>query len=195
MTPIYIDRDWWLTDHWDEAMQFLDQSLTSRIQQVQYLMSLRNILSLKVIDGDTLEAIYELDSIENIYAHRAIRLTGIDTPEKKLPAGKLVKQFVETWVHKYGPSLRILTIDTDKYNGRIIGDIVRLADNKVAEQLSHTLLLNQFAKKYSGQSAKKPWTPLELDTIERQLGNVVTISNYGLYEWIPCSHPKPIPME
>jgi hypothetical protein len=176
-------------------MQSLNQNLTSRIQQVQYPMNLRNILSLKVIDGDTLEAIYELDSIENIYAHRAIRLTGIDTPEKKLPAGKLVKEFVETWVHKYGPSLKILTIDTDKYNGRIIGDIVRLADNKVVEQLSHTLLLNQFAKSYSGRSAKKPWTPQELEVIESRLNDVVTISNYGLYEWIPCSHPKPIPME
>jgi hypothetical protein len=160
-------------------------------------MSLRNILSLKVIDGDTLEAVYELDSIERIYVHRAIRLSGIDTPEKNTQAGKLVKQFVESWVDKYRKTLRILTLDTDKYNGRIIGDIVRVESsfNTPVERLSLTLTDNRFAKSYNGRSAKTPWTPQELEIIESRLSDVVTLSIRSLHEWIPCSHPKPIPME
>jgi hypothetical protein len=160
-------------------------------------MNLRNILSLVVIDGDTLEAVYELDAIERIYVHRAIRLSGIDTPEKNTQAGKLVKQFVESWVDKYRKTLRILTLDTDKYNGRIIGDIVRVESsfNTPVERLSLRLSDDRYAKPYNGRSAKTPWTLQELELIERGLSNVVTISNYGLYEWIPCTNPKPIPTE
>jgi endonuclease YncB( thermonuclease family) len=154
-------------------------------------MPLNQLLSLKVIDGDTLEAIYLLDSIENVYVHRGIRLIGIDTPEKNTHAGMLVKHFVESWVKQHRESLKILTISSDKYNGRTVGDICRIVNNKVVELLTATLLSQQLAKSYSGKTAKKPWTPQELDFISDKLGKTITTQNYELFEWIPCSDPKP----
>lgn len=154
-------------------------------------MPLHQILSLKVIDGDTLEAVYLLDNIENIYVHRGIRLTGIDTPEKHTHAGMMVKQFVESWIKQHRESLQILTITSDKFNGRTVGDICRVVNNKVVEMLSAILLSNEFAKPFSGKVAKTPWYPEELDIISARLSKAVPTQNYELFEWIPCSDPKP----
>lgn len=196
MTGFAFDSTWLLDCHWDETMQSIKQSITSQLQQQHSLtMPLHQILSLKVIDGDTLEAIYELDTIEGIYIHRGIRLTGIDTPEKNTHAGALVKQFVESWIKEHRESLKILTISTDKFNGRTVGDIVRVVTNKMVESLSGLLLHNGLAKKFTGKVAKTPWTPQELDFVCKQLSENFTTQNYELFEWIPCSDPKPIILE
>jgi endonuclease YncB( thermonuclease family) len=155
-------------------------------------MSIHQILSLKVIDGDTLEAIYELDTIEGIYVHRGLRLTGIDTPEKNTQAGRLVKQFVESWVKQNRQDLQIMTVSSDKFNGRTVGDIIRIVSNKMVDSLSGLLIHKGLAKPYNGRTAKIPWTPQELDRICEQLNKTVTTQNYELFEWIPCIDPKPL---
>jgi endonuclease YncB( thermonuclease family) len=155
-------------------------------------MSIHQILSLKVIDGDTLEAIYELDTIEGIYVHRGLRLTGIDTPEKNTQAGRLVKQFVESWVKQNRQDLQIMTVSSDKFNGRTVGDIIRIVSNKMVDSLSGLLIHKGLAKSYNGRTAKIPWTPQELDRICEQLNKTVTTQNYELFEWIPCTDPKPL---
>jgi len=43
--------------------------------------------------------------------------------------------------------------------------------------------------------SKTPWTPQELDFVCKQLSIKFTTQNYELFEWIPCSDPKPIILE
>jgi hypothetical protein len=135
------------------------------------------IHSIRVIDGDTVEAMVAgTDFFKNDYKLLSIRIYGIDTPEKNTVAGKLVKQVV---IQKLGSFKQpIVKYDAeDKFSGRGVGDIlddyairsVTLLVSTVRPQvpLSKFLLDNGLARPYYG-GKKKPWTDKELLEVERK---------------------------
>lgn len=123
------------------------------------------VQQLRVIDGDTVEAlIYE--PVADCYLHRAIRLYGIDTPEKNTLAGKLVKLYVQQWIEKNSKNLEFVYVSKDKFSGRIVGTL----ENTV-ESLQQSLFSMNLAKEYYG-GTKKPWTLEELLRITRTLENL-----------------------
>lgn len=123
------------------------------------------VQQLRVIDGDTVEAmIYE--PVADCYLHRAIRLYGIDTPEKNTLAGRLVKLYVQQWIEKHSKDLEFVYVSKDKFSGRIVGTL----ENTV-ESLQSSLFSMNLAKEYYG-GTKKPWTLEELLRITRTLENL-----------------------
>jgi hypothetical protein len=138
------------------------------------------IHSIRVIDGDTVEAMVAgTDFFKNDYKLLSIRIYGIDTPEKNTVAGKLVKQVV---IQKLGSFKQpIVTYHAeDKFSGRGVGDIaddnatvqsVSLLVSTVNPQipLSKFLLDNGLARPYYG-GKKKPWTDNELTEVVNNCG-------------------------
>jgi endonuclease YncB( thermonuclease family) len=123
------------------------------------------VQQLRVIDGDTVEAlIYE--PVADCYLHRAIRLYGIDTPEKNTLAGKLVKLYVHQWIEKHTKNLEFVYVSKDKFSGRVVGRL----ENPI-ESLQHALFSRNLAKEYYG-GTKKHWTLEELLRITRTLENL-----------------------
>ena len=135
--------------------------------------------SVRVLDGDTVEVVFDLGVWEKRLRH--IRLEGIDTPESFRPksqhkelekrVGVLVKCVVEEWIHEneneaecrfYGTSTK-----KPKYAKRSIGSFyAQSQDDESVTMLSlgDYLLGLGLAKPYQG--GKRDWTEDELRKIE-----------------------------
>ncbi len=116
----------------------------------------------KVIDGDSIEAVLDLGF--NIFHRVAIRLSGIDTPEKNTPEGKLVKTYVEEWF-KTG-TFTVNSKELDKY-GRVLGTITRV-NGEYTVELGSLLISKGFARVYNGEK-KVDWTEAQLTNIREAL--------------------------
>lgn len=129
---------------------------------------------LKVKDGDTLEVLMKLSSDSCLKF--AVRVYGIDTPEKTLrsgtsekekKAGLLVKKYV-TDFYKDQSYIYIKVIDYEKWGGRYLAEVYTNSERK--HTLSHHLVHKKFAKEYHGDKKEK-WTDKELDYIISKLEN------------------------
>lgn len=144
--------------------------------------------ALSVIDGDTLNCILPTDPFPGMFVQKHLRLYGIDTPEKNTQAGQIVMSFVKQWIEEHTRTLRIQYIKPDKFNGRFVGQVLRLVkyDNgqNSSECLAGYLLDKKMAKPFSGQEAKTPWTKEELDWIVLQFGNQAFDTSHPLEEWV-----------
>jgi len=124
----------------------------------------------EVYDGDTLTAIY---MIKKVPIKIRVRLFGIDAPElrgkgvSKLESevGKLVGEFVRSWIHKYSKILYIKIQRFDKYGGRFIGDIFA-RENGIDVSLATMLLQKNFVVPYQGQKKIK-WTEVKLKKLRK----------------------------
>ena len=131
------------------------------------------VLSIRVIDGDTVEA--TLDLGDGISAIRSLRIPNIDAPERSTVAGKAVALVVQAWADSAIRQGRLMAdwFGRDKF-GRGLGDlyfhppmsaptraVVAVAD----ERLSTYLLAHGLARPYTGDK-KQPWSDAELATVE-----------------------------
>ncbi len=125
------------------------------------------IHSIRVIDGDTVEAMVAGEGFfKDDYKLLSIRIYGVDTPEKNTLAGKLVKQVVIQTLASYKePGVRYST--QDKYAGRGVGEIVNITGPGYESSLGKFLFEQGLAKAYFG-GTKKPWTDKELLEVERK---------------------------
>lgn len=115
----------------------------------------------RVVDGDTI--------VVQLSLRYLLRLSGIDTPELRIPeeneAAEIVRDAVQWWLaQQTNPS--IVVSDHDKYGGRVIGDIIGNGG------LCGWLLARGMAKPYAG-GKKQPWTEGELRAILVQRGEYV----------------------
>ena len=107
----------------------------------------------RVVDGDTVRVHVHVWPGE--YHEVAIRIGGIDTPElhAKTTCERQMafraKQFTEQFVT--GKALRVLNIQPDKYNDRMVADL-----EAEGEDLKLALLKAGLARSYDG-GAKPPW--------------------------------------
>jgi hypothetical protein len=149
-----------------------------------------SIHSIRVIDGDTVEAMVAgTEFFKNDYKLLSIRIYGVDTPEKSTLAGKLVKQVVIQTLASYKQPMVIYATE-DKFSGRGVGDIVD-GPNQTWPTLGKFLFEHGLARAYYG-GAKKPWTDKELLEVEKKCSlllpeyhdeqiRVATISNDQQY--------------
>jgi hypothetical protein len=125
-----------------------------------------SIHSIRVIDGDTVEAMVAgTEFFKNDYKLLSIRIYGVDTPEKNTLAGKLVKQVVIQTLASYKQPMVIYATE-DKYAGRGVGDILD-GPNKTWPTLASFLFEHGLARAYYG-GTKKPWTDKELLEVEKK---------------------------
>lgn len=109
----------------------------------------------RVIDGDTIQLTLDLGF--NIFYKVEVRISGLDTPEKNTPEGKIVKAKVEKWLT--GKTLILESRELDKF-GRVLGEV----RTDAGESLNKWLLENQLARVYNGEK-KIPWTDAQIKTI------------------------------
>lgn len=117
--------------------------------------------SVRVLDGDTVEIMGEV--WENIYIKAKVRINSVDTPELSTVAGKLVKQEVVKRLN--GNSATIVYVESDKYSGRFVGDVL-IGNGK--EPLSKWLFEKGYCKTYDG-GTKSKWTDEELNRIVKSI--------------------------
>lgn len=121
------------------------------------------VASVVMVDGDTQDIV--LDRGWKVAQGVTTRIAGVDAPEIRTAAGKLVSQLVERWLNiivSTAYRLRWLSRELDMY-GRSLGDYV---DRQTGDTLSKYLLDNGLAKVFDGKKAREPWTDVELKTIE-----------------------------
>lgn len=114
----------------------------------------------KVIDGDTLDVMFDLGF--KIQTWERCRLAGIDAPEsrttdlKEKQYGIAAKQFVEDWL-KCQPKLWARTTKDDKF-GRML---VEIYSDSSSVSLN-TLMINEgYAWGYTGETKAKDFTLLD----------------------------------
>jgi len=114
----------------------------------------------KVIDGDTLDVMFDLGF--KIQTWERCRLAGIDAPEsrttdlKEKQYGIAAKQFVEDWL-KCQPKLWARTTKDDKY-GRMLVEIY--SDSSIVSL--NSLMINEgYAWGYMGETKAKDFTLLD----------------------------------
>ena len=107
------------------------------------------LTSYRVIDGDTVEILVDLGF--NISHKVAIRLRGVNTPEKRgvqAEAGKKVTTVVENWfIDNVERGIKCLVYSLDKFNGRALGDFYYEDSD---HHLSSYLLENGLGVEYDG---------------------------------------------
>ena len=108
---------------------------------------------LKVIDGDTLDVMIDLGF--NIKMKERVRLLGVDTPEvfgpKTVTEGKAASDFTKTWVETQQKLKGRFELHSKKYDarekyGRVLGTIKFVSEAGTVEDLSETLIKNNFIK-------------------------------------------------
>ena len=121
-----------------------------------------NAQVLKVIDGDTLDLFIDLGF--NVGFNTRIRMIGIDTPEKKFPYGKVVKDYLTNLLE--GNKIYLDVTKKDKY-GRYLGLVyLNESDNVSVNEL---LINENMAKAYHGASRADIWTEEELAQISHDM--------------------------
>lgn len=128
------------------------------------------ILTYRVIDGDTVEAVCDLgwDATKKV----AIRLQGINAPETnrktERAAGKLVELMVRYWLGLF-PSrdLTAVSYKKDMYYGCVVGDILYTGDEEEWDgSLTEFLLRFNVVDKLTKTGRRKPMTAKRLKQIE-----------------------------
>lgn len=107
-----------------------------------------------ITDGDTFRVIVDLGF--RLQVSYAVRLNGIDTPERSTLAGRYVREVTRHWIALQN-KLLVRSVAADKYEGRFVG--VVYGDD--GESLSDYLLENDLAKPYDG-GRKLAWSDSEL---------------------------------
>jgi len=112
-----------------------------------------NILSVRVIDGDTVECYLDLGFR---LSHKvAVRLNGINAPEprgREAEAGVVARTFVDQWFNRHGLSnIHCVSIGLDKYGGRIIGNFIAQPGIDQHYTLTTDLISEGLAKPYHGK--------------------------------------------
>lgn len=107
-----------------------------------------------ITDGDTFRVIVDLGF--RLQVSYAVRLNGIDTPERSTLAGRYVREVTRHWIALQN-KLLVRSVAADKYEGRFVG--VVYGDD--GESLSDYLLENGLAKPYDG-GRKLAWSGSEL---------------------------------
>jgi endonuclease YncB( thermonuclease family) len=119
-----------------------------------FKFNIKDIVS--VTDGDT--CTMNVDLGFKLTYKVNVRVSGIDTPEKSTPEGKIVKKKVEEWFTQ-GSDFTLESHSLDKY-GRVLGDI----RNGKNVSLSAYLIDNQLGRYYKGDK-KVAWTKAEIENI------------------------------
>ncbi|WBX78031.1 thermonuclease family protein [Tenacibaculum ovolyticum] len=109
-----------------------------------------------VIDGDTIEVLYENKPIH-------IRLAHIDCPEKKQPFGKKSKQFVSNEI--FGKKVKIIHSGKWHWN-RLIAEVYY--DNN--KNLNKELISNGLAMHFKKYSKDKKYSELEIEAKNSKIG-------------------------
>lgn len=110
-----------------------------------------NAKIVRVIDGDTIEAMIDLGF--NVSIKVPVRLYGIDTPETRTlnaeekKAGLVSKERLKALLPE-GKSFYLTSKKIEKY-GRILGDIKLTQDSELT--VSQTLIKEGLAKEYYGE--------------------------------------------
>lgn len=107
---------------------------------------------LRVVDGDTLDALILLDPESGTWVQRALRLDKAGTPETRGPEyakGHIAKNAVKDLVARYGKGA-VVKIRRGKYAGRILAT-VHLGDRGSTVNLSRLLIDEGLAKPYGGR--------------------------------------------
>lgn len=134
-----------------------------------------SILDYSVVDGDTVGTL--LDMGFDTYSQRSCRLYGIDVPESRTYAGRLVTQVVQAWFSKQERLLAI-SISKDKYDGRYVGLIRGSEPKQVTFTYVTDLIITQkLGYPYFG-GTKRIWVPEELDRVAELA--VATLNEYGV---------------
>jgi len=109
----------------------------------------------RVIDGDTFEGHYLTRRGDPMYV--CVRTSGINAPEKRTVAGRLVAEVVRRLIE--GMIIRVRLLSWGTYRGRVIG----------CASYADRLLGRGLAKPYSGDGRKPKWSDAELAAVERIL--------------------------
>lgn len=104
---------------------------------------------LRVVDGDTLDV--RITVWLGQYLQTRVRLSGIDTPEKRgkcaeekklaLEAQQALQKYIETG------AVVLKNVTTGKYAGRVLADV----ETASGQPLSELLIQNGFARPYQGK--------------------------------------------
>lgn len=108
-----------------------------------------------VIDGDTVCGMYMAHADDKTPICLAVRLDGVDTPEKNTPQGVYCKMQVENLLQ--GKTVQLYVCKWDKWGGRIDGALF-LEDGRSVSQM---LLDCHLARPYRGER-KPEWTREQL---------------------------------
>lgn len=130
----------------------------------EMIFEVREVIDVR--DGDTF--VFELDHGRKIYSEVVMRLQGVDCPERKTRAGKLIRVWAGKWLVA-GGRLRAVskTWDPEIY-GRISGDVIR----EDGVFLTGALMALGLAKRSKG---KRPvWSSDELAAAERACEEAVS---------------------
>ena len=126
----------------------------------------RELIKWRVIDGDTVEAVFRASTSEpwlgivlldnfDITVKRSVRVRGVDTPEMRTSCDEERRQairalqFVEAAAVK---GLRIDDVEDDKFAGRVLATVI-MADGT---RLDHALIANKLGRSYEG-GKRQPW--------------------------------------
>lgn len=122
------------------------------------------VLDYRVVDGDSTKA--TLDVGFHFTKRADCRVLGIDAPESKTDAGKLVTQVCEIWMSQAFDTGNLFWVsnDVDKY-GRSLGDFYEYGSAQLP--LGNFLLLHGLARPYDG-GTRYSWLPSDLEHV-RQL--------------------------
>jgi hypothetical protein len=143
----------------------------------------------KAVDGDTIKV--SLDAGFGVTLKYSCRLFGVDCPERRTTAGKIIKSIVSTWIFSRVGPLICTSLHKGKYAGRFIGTLEELKTEpkkgyghkcKQEQNLSKFLLDQKFARPYDG-SRRPKWTEAELEETERR---AIAFKMGDLYAWKIC---------
>jgi endonuclease YncB( thermonuclease family) len=127
------------------------------------------VLSLRVVDGDTLYVLASLWNMEagfklHMTGEGRLRLAGVDAPElsvlAQVDAANAVEQVVRLWVGKH-PETRIRLDRADKYSARMVGDVI----GEDGQSLGAYLLANKVVRPYNGEGPRASWSAAELQGV------------------------------
>ena len=111
----------------------------------------------RVVDGDSMWV--KIDLGFSLSKKINVRLQGLDTPEKRTAAGKVVTAKVNRWfLERVNENLVLESKELDKF-GRSLADI-----RCGSESLCQYLLIRNFARVYNGEK-KVAWTALQIECI------------------------------
>ena len=116
------------------------------------------VLDAAPYDGDSVYLL--LDTGFSSRRYDLCRIMGVDAPEIRTEAGRLVKKLVAKWVERRGPLMFLCHKHRDKY-GRPLGSLYPEANNEAS--LSNFLINSQTAKEYQG--GRRSWDHNELQAV------------------------------
>lgn len=124
------------------------------------------VLTAFAVDGDTLNCL--IDRGWNDWSNRKLRVEGVQAPEinsknfggLERQAAAAVKECVDRWARRHiGDGLKIHSSKWDKYNNRVLGDLIALPSSRLTptrdpldvESLKLFLLSHGLAARWNGE--------------------------------------------